>query len=353
MSDSKEVVIFLPGLTAQDQEKEVYLNLISHGLTEQIENLNVKLLGEAKISGHTGKKFAVYNNNKLIKTIDIYEVLWLDLFSRLSTENLRNRVIRGIYLFFYWFVAKTWMSFKECPSLFFGLGLSLGLWILWYYGILAIALIAIGKDPTFLEVAPKWANFLTEFGKTMGSWRVWLIVSSLLSFLPVNRVVDIGYFAMQYLAEDTDGKVLRAKIRNRGLAILNDVFDENRYDKVTILAHSFGVVVGTDLLADYQNSQPIRYITLGGPLKLLSYKSAWIQKEIGKCLDNNTVSQWIDYYSYQDWMCTKTPIPKGYSLNKIQSKKSTFKLSFIKQLTGESHNSYFSEEDVLKTIVDI
>ena len=49
---------------------------------------------------------------------------------------------------------------------------------------------------------------------------------------------------------------------------------------MTIVSHSFDVIIGTEILADYQNNNSLNYLTLGGVLKILSYKFQWILKEI-------------------------------------------------------------------------
>lgn len=356
MSVRKEAVIFVPALTAP--EKDFYLNYLSAGLTEQIESTSIKVkeVGEAKIAGNSGKKFELYLDKEKVKIIDIYEAYWGDLFNnKLSEKDIKTRVISGTHLAFYWLFSKIWASLREAPLLFIGLIISLLLLTFWYYGTIVMALTAIGQDSKFLgfQIDPHLAQKIGKFGETIGGWSVWLIASALLSLIPVNAAVDIFDFARRYLDEDTDGRIIRAKIRQRASAILDDILNENYYDKVTILAHSFGVAIATDLLADYQYPQKIRYISMGGALKILSYKSAWVEKEIKKCLSNDTLEVWIDFYSDQDWLCTKTPIPEGCSSQKIQYKKNNLKLSLLKQISGKSHEHYFTDENVLKTILDI
>lgn len=279
MSSYQEAIIFIPGLGAP--EKDFYLNFISAGLTEHLETIKVKEIGEAKIAGNSGKKFEVYLDKENKKNVDIYEVYWQDVFSRLSKEELKERLVRGTNLLFYWFFAKTWLSIKEAPLLFIGLGITLALFISWYFGILVMALTAIGEKPDFFgfdlnNIYPGLANKLGEIGHDMGGWNLWLTISALLSFIPINNAIDIADFTKRYLEEDTEGRVIKAKIRSRVLAVLKDVLEANLeeekvYKKITILAYSFGVVVGTDVLADYNYTKQVRYITLGGPLKLLSY----------------------------------------------------------------------------------
>lgn len=355
MSFHKEVIIFVPGFQ-RDKDRDFYLNFLSAGLTEQLDNINVEEVGDAKIAGNVGKKFQINTNTGSVREIDIYEAYWEDLISnRLSDETLKNKIVRGAYIFYYWFFAKTWLSLREAPALFTGLGVSLLLWILWYYGTLAIAFIAIGQnsDSLGVQIPQEWAKSIGHLGEQMRVLPVWLIISGLLSFIPVNIFANMADFTMRYLEENTEGRVIRAKIRKRVSDILKDVINENIYNKVTIVGHSFGVCIATDLVADYQQGKKIRYISLGGNLKLLSYKTGWIEKEIEKCLNNQNMEAWIDFYSEQDWLCTKTPVPEGSSSRKMKFKKIDLKFNLLKQLNGESHDHYFTDENVLRTILDL
>ncbi|MEH2293221.1 hypothetical protein [Nostoc sp.] len=155
------------------------------------------------------------------------------------------------------------------------------------------------------------------------------------------------------MEENSEGKILKAKIRKQVADKLNAVLETGLYDRVTILAHSFGVVIATDLLADYQGDHRVRYISMGGCLKFISCKSRHIENEISKCLDNKKIEAWIDFYSDQDWLCTKTPIPKKSSHERIQQTKTQTSFSLLKQLTGESHDNYFTNEEVLKAVLNL
>lgn len=352
MSSPQEAIIFIPGLSGF--EKDYALNLLSLGLTEQLQGVKVQEIGEAKIEGHSGKKFSVSVDVEHVKYVDIYEVYWTDFLNRLSQKELREKVFRGIYLLIDWVFSKTWLSLFEAPALFFSLIGTLILMVLWYYGIVAIALTAIQQNPNLLgfSLPEKWPEFLGSLGKQMGGWTVWLIISAIISFIPVNRIIDIIDFVSRYLDEDFEGKSIRAKIRNRVLETLEDVINQNVYDRVTIVSHSLGVVIGTDLLASYHPAKPIRYISWGGPLTVLSYKAKWIDKKIENCLNNENLTIWIDCYSDQDWICTKTHLPKGCHSSKIQYHRSDLEFSFFKQLTGKTHNAYFTDEAVLQKMVE-
>jgi hypothetical protein len=254
-----------------------------------------------------------------------------------------------------WLFTKELIALKSSPPLVIGLGISLLLWSFWFYGIIALAFVALGQDPNFLgfPISEEWSSQISALGKGMSNLSAWLIVSGLFSFVPINAIADIADFSTRYLEENPEGKFMRAKIRKQVADTLNAVLETGYYNKVTILAHSFGVVIATDLVADYHQNHRVRYISLGGCLEFLSYKSKQIKKEIIKSLNNEQIDKWIDFYSEQDWLCTKTPIPKGSDSMRICHRKIQLPFSLLKQLSGQSHEHYFTNEEVLKTSLNL
>jgi hypothetical protein len=250
-------------------------------------------------------------------------------------------------------ISPIWLSIKESPSLFINFIISAILFTGWYYGILAAFMIAMGQTNSFLGGEfPEVAKKIGFFGEAMKGWSFWLFISILSSFLPISSLIDICEFSAAYLGEDTEGSKIRYKTRGRVLNLLQDVLKSDNYDRATILAYSFGVAVGTDTLADYHSEKTFRYITLGGTLKVFSYKSNWVEREIKKCLNNATINTWIDCYSNQDWVADKTPLPKGSSSDKMIYKKVYAKSSsFLQRLLGKTHLCYVYDSSVWETII--
>ncbi len=351
---SQEAVVFIPGLSVR--EEGFYLELLGAGLIEQIESNRVQLTGDVTIEGNQGKQFKVLTDLDRTKIVDVYELYWGHLVFKLSDRNLKERMLSGTRLLFYWFFSRTWMCFRESPALFFSAIVGAIFFIAWYYGTLALVFAAIGEDPDFLGIAlnSQWAEYLGNIGSAMGGWSIWLVINGFIEFFPLNVAIDIMYFAMKYIEEDSSSRVLRAKIRNRIFSVIDSINKTGTYDKITIVGHSFGVMVAVDFLGEYRGSQSVQFIALGGPLKILSYKESWIEREIQKCLENDRVDTWHDFYSDRDWLCTKTPIPNGSpKTNKIQYHRNPLPYSIIKQLSGKSHLHYFTDSSVLRTILGL
>ena len=356
--EAQEAIIFVPGFTAK--EKDYYINhYLAIGFANRLEGKRIYLQEEVKISGHIGKRFTCESIFKIKKTIDIYEVNWRDLIDDINDKNIRYRIFRGIYLLFYWVLA----SFKigKISKIFFLQVLVIFLLITaWEYSTLTIALTAIGNDPNALgfHLPNEMADTLGKLGDTLGGWQIWLIASALLSILPVstNLLINVVDFMVRYAEDDIDKELggLRGRLRQRLASVLDDVLNESRYEKITVLSHSLGTVLATDLLADYKHSseKKINFITLGSPLKMLASISDWISGEVVKCLNNESVEKWHDFYSDQDWLCTKVPISSDSENEKFQASPISLKVSLVKQISGESHDAYFFDRSVLEKIIE-
>jgi len=356
---SQEAIIFVPAFDSK--EKDYYINrYLAIGLTNRLEDKRVHLESEeVKISGQTGRRFTLESTFGAKKEIDIYEIYWRDLIDDINDKSIRYRVFRGVYLLFYWLFA----SFKigRTSKLFFLQVLSiLFLIIAWEYSTVTIALTAIGNDPNALgfHLPKEMATTLGELGKTFGGWQIWLITGALLSVLPVpaNVLINLLDFMVRYAEDDTErGLVsIRDKLRYRLASVLNDTLNEAKYSKITVLAHSLGAVLAVDFLADYKHpsAKKISFITLGSPLKPLASISNWISEEVMKCLNNESVEKWHDFYSNQDWLCTRAPIPCDAGNEKFQATAISLKVSLAKQMSGESHSAYFFDRSVLEKIIE-
>jgi len=166
--------------------------------------------------------------------------------------------------------------------------------------------------------------------------------------LPVTRVIDMSYATQHYLQ---NGQAMQHKvIRRINSALVSSIQSSQSYERITIVAHSFGTVVSTEVLANYtdQNAPNIRTITLGGPLLFVNPRSQRVRTAMDRVLNNQKVTEWIDFYSDADWLCTRSPVKDN---NKFKSCPITSSVSIGDRLNGESHNLYFDNSDVIKAIL--
>lgn len=353
----KEAVIFVSGFDAQCQN--YYLdNYLGQGLLNQLEDIDIKLDPEdVKIPGQTGKRFLCQLEDSE-KTMDIYEVYWNDLVDRLSAKTPTQQFGRGLSMFFHWFT-RSWKIMRLSPAFFIQASIILVLVLLWYFGIVVLVLSALA-DHTALSSVPFLKDVLApaiDWATAGWGWQTWLLVSALLAFLPVsiNLIIDLSDFFVSYLQnESSKGKPpIRALLRNRVKQAVDNVTSEGSYEQVTLLAHSLGGLIATDFMADYRDRQGrrLRFITWGSALESSSTVADWMESEVKKCLDNPHVERWDDFYSNQDWFCSKVPVPSDHPEPKLVSKQVSFKVSLVKQITGESHMEYFFDPKVLRHFV--
>lgn len=352
---TKEAVVFIPGFDAI--EKDYYTKrYLALGLANKKQAYLES--EEIKISGQTGKRVTLRLSSEAQKSIDIYEVYWRDLVDDIHEKPIRYKVLRGFYLLFYW-ISVSFKIGKVSKIFFFQILGVLLLLVAWEYSTVTIALTAIGNDPNALgfQLPKEFAVLLGNVGVTLGGWKLWLVAGALLSILPVpaSTLINLLDFMVHYAEDDIEKGVgsLRDKIRYRLTLALNDVFDSSEYSKVTVLSHSLGTVLAVDCIATYKRARPykINFITLGSSLQSMSSVSAWVSKEITACFNNDSIETWDDFYSNQDWLCTKVPAKKHQNSNKLKSTH-TAKVSLHKQISGEAHVAYFFDEAVLNKIVD-
>lgn len=357
MNEVKEAIVFIPGFDAGT--KDYYIdNYLAIGLTTRLERQRVFLEpDEVKIAGQTGRRFTVTTNDTR-KTIDVYEIFWNDLVTKLSQKNLKAKVCGGFSLFAYW-LSYTFNIARKSKIFAMQITVFVALVVLWYYGTVVMLLTAIGNDRSILgtQLPQDWATALGQLGNTLGGWSIWIYTSVIISFFPasIDIVIDLLDFASRYMRDETLPKngALRDRLRARLATALDNVINSGEYQQVTVLSHSMGTLVSTDLMADYSHpKQPrIRYITLGSPIEALATCSNWLKTEVVKCLDNPLVANWVDFYSSQDWLCTKVPKLPTPNLNKLTSHPINLKVSLADQLVGASHQMYFFDPRVLEEIV--
>lgn len=353
----KEAVVFVPGFDAKCQN--YYLDaFLEPGLLTQLEDINIKLdPEEVKIPGQTGKRFLCQFEGGE-KTMDIYEVYWNDLVDRLSAKEIRQKLCRGFAIIAYW-SSEGWKIMKISPVFFIQASIILVLVLLWYFGIVVLVLAALA-DQTALKSIPWLQTFLDPVigWATHGlGWQIWLVISALLAILPVsiNLVIDFTDFFITYLKnESSEGSPpVRTLLRKRIKQAVDNVISEGSYERVTVLAHSLGGLIASDFMADYHDQQgrQFRFITWGSALESSSSATNWMGSEIKKCLENPHVERWDDFYSNQDWFCSKVPVPSDHPEPKLVSKEVSFKVSLLKQWSGESHMEYFFDPKVLRHLV--
>lgn len=354
MENTKELILFVPGMGANEPEE--YLKKLINGMRDYCDEKGITFnsLDNNDIEQSGVRNIKVELDNKS-REIEIREIFWSDLRPRLSNENPLRKLIRGFDLFFYWVSSlKTWKSASHSKYMFLNTILTLFLLLIWYYGAVAAAFTAIGASPpdVLSSIFPDGGKWFKATGDAMGSWKVWLFSAALMTIIPVSAVIDISFATKCYLQ---NRHAVQHKINGRLIRALNNINrSTDTYSQVTLLCHSFGVVVATETIAEfYQKSIPVqKLVTMGGPLELIQARSDHVRDSLKKVeneLENGHLEDWIDFYSDYDWLCSKTPVSDN--IQSFKHHKITTTVPWDQRASGISHSMYFTDWDVMKELV--
>jgi hypothetical protein len=360
MATSKHAVILIPGMDSR--EKGAAQRRLVQGMVNCTERMQVTESGQISLPGEKGMSVAVGHPDGRSAEIHVFEAFWRDLTHQDAPKQALARVRDGGALLVYWFFSGVWRALTRSSwYMTTGLLLSSLLLMAWYYSVLAVGLAAIGTDPDLVRqyggqpVLGGLIAFVGDVGKRMGSWQAWVLVSVLLGFVPVEPMVEISAFTKRYLRNEAgaDGVGCRDKIRHRMKGILDEAIGSGAYQSVTVLAHSFGTLLAVDLLAEYspRGQTALRLVTMGSPLELLGYRSAWLRAEISRCLENAAITAWLDFFSKDDWMCSKVP---GHGAGAGQESRPQIReSSLLAKLSGESHKAYYQSQEIMETLAAV
>ena len=350
MKAHRDLIVFIHGMGVKEPEE--YLQKLMTGIRQYCHGKGVPIQtvedSEGEAPGHRRLEVTVDGHPK---TLEFQEVYWGDLRPTLSSESVMTKAIRGVNLLGFWL--SSWKTVKQAFYSKYMMGnmlFTILLLLTWYYGALAMGLTAIGTNPEVFGTGPlpdSLAKGLGKLGTSMGGWYVWGMASVVMGFLPVTEIINISYASKSYIQ---NRRGMYHKICGRlGRTLSQLKHSPQAYDQITILAHSFGCVVSTEVLAHYQMGPRVRTITLGGPLLLMSARSDRIQAAIDKVLANHLVESWVDFFSDNDWMCSRSPVPENHE--KYESRRITTTVPVDEKITGASHHLYFEDWEVIETIL--
>jgi hypothetical protein len=355
-SSGREAVILIHGIPFVEEmgRKGYQEELLLQGMAEVPERIQVRSRGPMTLESSVGMRLEVSLEDGSTRTLDVYEAFWGDLMTSLLRERLRTRVLRGLELLAFWLFSGIWRGFFSRMLMTVSYLLGLVLLLVWYWGTLALFFIAVGEQPAESTGSAVYESreFLGRVGNMMGGWRIWLLSAMLLKLFPADRFVDVADFVRRYLLnERSEGSAmgLRSSIRKRVGSTLFSVGGSASYSRVTVMASSFGSVIAMELLAHYSLPCPIRLFTLGGSLEFVSRKSSWMRREIQSCIDNPRLVQWLDFYSDEDFFCTRSPFAQ--SSPRLMHCKLQQNASLGDMLSGRTHRRYLLDSEVLNALL--
>ena len=343
-----EAIILIPGLRRLKRGEE--LSRLIDGLKGAVDRIDFSESGDAEIPGVSGKRLqCCFRDTNEEKELDIYECFYGDLVSKLEEETPFGKMQQGALLILYWTFSGIWKALRRNTYLSLSVIFTAIAILLWYMGVLVVGFTAIGKlsfDPQN-AIMQKAAELIGGWGEWMTRWDVWIAIGAILTFLGIGKLANLSHFVRLYL-EDTE---LRSKVRGRVIEVLYRTVTSKRYARVTLLAHSFGAVIGVDVMADFSNGEQtdVRFFAIGSPLGVLSDLKPWVKSELNKCEENQDINSWMDFYSTTDYMCSHIKLDN--TVYPFESKNLEKMGAWLKRITGETHLAYFFREEVISGLV--
>lgn len=357
----REAILLIPGVNGKVQNRQ--RDRLVEGLITVPRHVTVKELPPPP--GADARRLEVTCHDGDPRTIDVHEAYWGDIMTSLSASSLGRRVRNGFPLLLYWIPLAFGRSFVSGGYMGWTLGVAAAALFFWYLGVLALVLDqAIDQllthfpnvaTPTRAAAVVPWIERAASRLDGVVSAMV-LIAGATVVFAPVGQLVDIAAFTRRYLRGMCGPKDDVAIVDRVGCRV-RDAFDtvcaHQHYDRVTIVAHSFGATIAAEVLSRVplgDRAGSFRLVTLGGSLAVTALQAPWVADRIATTESRRGIREWIDLYADTDWLCTATP-PQAIT-SRIVSRKIEHAASWLDVCLGRTHDRYYSHPEAIAVLVD-
>ena len=346
---ARELLILVPGAArmARGSQRERLVK----GLITTSERVTVKPVDAGDVPADVVRLHATGGGQT--HQIDVVEAYWNDLAPSMQNAGVRTKFVRGTSLLAYWAYSGVWRGFRNRKYLTLGLISAAVALITWYYGTAAMFVQALIADQTAPTVVKSTLGPILPIMTAIGTWKVWAAASLVMGMIPVNTLIDVLDLTKRYLTNervDDGGIGLRMQIRRRVREQILAAIDKDDYSRVTVLGHSFGTVIATDVLADLPASpRPLRFVTTGSPIELLKRRAEWLPADTTTCLQRSDLTSWTDICSDGDWFASGSDLPEHA---KVRSFRVPIEGTFVDQVSGRTHGGYFDRDEVINILVE-
>jgi hypothetical protein len=365
VNPKKRAIILIPGLPGEKREERYYRRDVLSRNLEILEDFPMNIGDEFAYCGEKGqqmvsKPLRTGENSQRID-LDLFEAYWADMLPENNELGPWGKLANGLELLLYWpFYWRNWLALRHSIILSGSMFSSSAILVFWYVALTLLVTTTLQNDPSLIPselMQIDWFNelwdkflFITEW---IRNWSVWIIIAFVFSFVPVDHAVKLAKWVKDYLENTLDENSigLRDRIRKRVRDTLECVLRERKYDEVWIVAHSFGSIIGIDILANWPHSEDfkrLRFMTMGSPVAALRYRSRWLEDQLKQLLENKDLTVWHDFFSRSDWMCS--PIPDHKDIFKKQAHLLKFEAPLPAKLMGRTHMYYYNDPNVLRTL---
>ena len=363
----RRAIVLIPGMMREERfhRRDVLVSNL-----ETVERHPLVRGGEVSAAGECGLRLTLAplrggGGPPALASLDVFEAYWADMIPEQAEQAPWTKLLQGLELVGYWvFSLGTWKavatSLRRGSSLIaVGLlmgGLTLVAWYLMLAVLVGQAVAPGGQVPEELAGIPVISELVRAFGLATGwlagnAW--WAVLPFLLAMLKVDALVLLARVVKDYFEnrEDESGVGLRDRVRRRIAGTLESVLAAD-YDEVVVLAHSFGTVIATDILADWPHEADLKrlsLVSLGSPIAVLRYRSAWLESERQEVLQTRRLTTWVDFFSPSDWLCSAVTGHRE-SYGKGMSRRLVFEAPWPQKLSGQTHMLYYRDPRVLEQL---
>ncbi len=325
------------------------------------------------------------------RQFDVIEIFWRDNADEISNQKLDQQFSRSVNLLFYWLPLFRWRTFTQEKSLAYSMFISLFLFLLWFFSTGHTAWTLLPKDVVkqmdddfyrlfhfrsfFSWLPPTLALWLHSLWHWAKSPLLWAVLSVLVLWLKIPTMITIADFARRYLSDmpnsgasstlpDANARKPLVRSIHQRLADALATTAGGGYSHITIVAHSMGVLLAVQLLADPKivgmipKGMCLRLVTIGGMLPFFSLLTDSAHRDSVKQIAcacrknlNERGSEWEDFYSMADWFSTSQSMKELLSEDRFPSNDIDFHGSLWDNVTGRLHVAYFAHENVRQSIL--
>ncbi|RQS65787.1 hypothetical protein DID96_25525 [Burkholderia sp. Bp8963] len=341
METVNELIMLIPGMTRSVREH--YAARLSDGIEGYLETHGESVESFHRVGGDDNDRtrFDIRLRNGQRKIIDIVEIFWNDLRPPLAPSSAP---LLGGLLVRYWLRLRHWNAIPRTSRSLHWAFCSGALFLLvWYLLTLLV----------FFQFAQLlFSLFLPSHVGTVAGW-LWVGVTGLLASGFVTSNIDSSYAAYCYL-NNRGGFCDRVRRR-----IVNAFWEISpqlaSYQRITLLAHSFGSAVAVDaiarIVADADAApplQPFDLVTAGSPLEFLISRDRTYEQRIQRCKASALVCRWLDFYALTDSLCSKVPLGNE---SKCSNEGVALGYSEFEAFLGLAHDAYFEHPRVLQAVL--
>jgi pimeloyl-ACP methyl ester carboxylesterase len=351
------LLLLVPGYQSSFQ-RNATLDSLKAELTEVIGHMHPA----GSLTASTRGGLSGYTVSCNDKATEMYEISWQDQVVLLNQKKLLQRIVGGFFASISWLFSLGVLNAVARNRIWLmWFLLSAVLMLLWFYGIVAVALVAGGNlQIPALQLPPTISGWLSplqlgaiHWGNLMQGWWIWVLITAALAAAGVKPdfIADMADLMQRYLSSSkSDDPSALYTLAERLRQVVYDTASAlpTPGEEVLLVGHSFGSLLAVDAVAKGLPHK-VTLMTLGGVLPFLLARQPGLQHTADSCATSASLTRWDDYYSREDWFGSSTPLSVqsgAYSAHSV-----AMGIPFILRFTLAAHHGYYNNVPILQAMI--